>query len=59
MAEFFNLRRARKAKTREEAGKNAVANRLKFGTSKTSRTAKAAEKARADQRVDSHKIEKD
>ena len=59
MGDILNLRRARKATARDEAGKDAAKNRLKYGTSKASRTASAAEKARADQSIDSHKIEKE
>jgi len=59
MADIVNLRRARKARTRGEAEKNAAANRLKYGTPKASRNASRAEKARTDRAVDLHKIEKD
>ena len=58
MADLVNLRRARKAKLREADEKDAAANRMKYGASKASRDASAAEKARADHSVDSHKIEK-
>ncbi|HEX4158108.1 MAG TPA: DUF4169 family protein [Rhizomicrobium sp.] len=59
MGTVVNLRRAKKAKARDQAGKDAAANRLKHGTPKASRAAAAAEKARAGRAVDSHKIEND
>lgn len=59
MGDVVNLRRARKAKARNRGEKDAAANRIKHGTPKTSRTASAAEKARADRAIDSHKLEND
>jgi hypothetical protein len=59
MADIVNLRRAKKAKARDLAEKDAAANRAKFGTAKSTRLASTAEKTRADRAIDSHKIEKD
>jgi hypothetical protein len=59
MGKVVNLRRARKAKVRDQTEKDAAANRLKHGTPKTSRAATAAENGRAARAADSHKIEND
>jgi hypothetical protein len=47
MAELVNLRRARKARDRAEAGKTAEVNRRKFGRSKAERDLAEAEAKRA------------
>lgn len=47
MAEIVNLRRARKAKARGEAEKDAEANRAKFGRTKAERRQGEASSARA------------
>ena len=59
MGDVVNLRRARKAKARDRGEKDAAANRIKYGTPKSSRIASATEKARVDHAIDSHKLEKD
>jgi hypothetical protein len=47
MAELVNLRRARKARERDEATKAADANRRKFGRTKEERTLTEAARERA------------
>jgi len=57
-AEIINLRRARKAKGRAEKEKSAEANRVLHGTPKHLRKLSEAEKAKAEQRLAAHKLEK-
>jgi len=57
MAEIINLNRARKAKARADAGKQAEANRAKFGRTKAEKDAEAAEQARRDALLDGAKRE--
>jgi hypothetical protein len=57
MAELLNLRRARKARDRAEAGKAAEANRRKFGRSKAERARAEAEADRAAREHAGRKIE--
>jgi hypothetical protein len=57
MAEIVNLNRARKAKARVEAGKQAEANRAKFGRTKAAREAEAQDKARREALLDGVKRE--
>jgi hypothetical protein len=52
MAEIVNLRRARKAKAREEAARTAAANRLHYGRTKAERAREAAERARREALLD-------
>lgn len=59
MGDIVNLRQARKAKARDRHEKDAASNRVKYGTSKASRTASAAEKVRGERAIDSHKLEND
>jgi hypothetical protein len=59
MAEIFNLRRARKAKERVDKEKAAQANRVLHGTPKRLRKLSEAEKAKAEQRLAAHRLEKD
>lgn len=47
MAEIVNLRAARKAKARQEAGAKASANAARFGRSKAERAREAQDLARA------------
>lgn len=54
MAEIVNLRRARKAKARDEAAAAGAANRHVFGRSKQERSATAAELGLEARRLDSH-----
>jgi hypothetical protein len=57
MAEIVNLNKARKAKARAEAGKEAETNRAKFGRTRAEREAEAAEQARRDALLDGAKRE--
>ena len=57
MAEIVNLNRARKARAKAEATKQAEANRAQFGRSKAERDAQAADKARRDALLDGAKRE--
>jgi hypothetical protein len=57
MAEIVNLNRARKAKVRAEATKQAEANRAKFGRTRAEREAEAAERARRAALLDGAKRE--
>ena len=57
MGEVINLRLARKAKARTEAGRKAEENRTKFGQAKAIRKQNAAEKKRADKSHEAGKIE--
>ena len=52
MADVINLRRARKAKARDEAAKTAAANRAAFGRTKAERTATDAAEARRERLLD-------
>ena len=58
MADIINLRRARKAKAKDEKGKAAEANRVKHGTPKHLRNLTEARKDKADQALSGHKLEK-
>lgn len=57
MAEIVNLNRARKARAKAEATKQAEANRTRFGRSKAERDAQAADKARRNTLLDGAKRE--
>jgi hypothetical protein len=57
MAEIVNLNRARKARAKAEAGKQAETNRAKFGRSKAEKDRDAAEQARRDALLDGAKRE--
>ena len=59
MAEIVNLRRARKQKAREEAGKQAEQNRISFGRSKAERHLAEAEREKAARHVDGHRLSPD
>ena len=59
MAEIVNLRRARKAKKREDADRQAEANRVAFGRAKDERQLSEKVKALADRRLDGHLLRKD
>ena len=52
MAEIVNLNRARKVKARADAGRQAEANRAKFGRTKAERDREAAEAARRETLLD-------
>ena len=55
MAEIVNLRRARKAKARDEKGKSAEVNRTLYGTPKHLRDLAKAKSAKAAHDLDAHK----
>jgi len=57
MAGIVNLNKARKARAKVEAGKQAEANRAKFGRTKAEKERDAAEQARRDARLDGAKRE--
>jgi hypothetical protein len=59
MAEIVNLRRARKAKARDEKEKAADANRVLHGTPKNMRDLAKAQRAKDDRNVDGHRLKKD
>jgi hypothetical protein len=59
MADLINLRRARKAKEKAEKGKAAEANRVLHGTPKAVRKLSEVQKDKAEQRLSSHRLEKD
>jgi hypothetical protein len=56
MAEIVNLRRARKARARAEAEKQAEANRAAFGRPKAEKRAAKAENARAERAHEAGRI---
>lgn len=58
MAEIVNLRRARKAKARDESAKQADANRAKFGRTKAERLQRDANSARALRDHDGKRLDK-
>ena len=57
MAELINLRRARKAKARDEADRKAAASRLAHGRSKAEKQLAGAEAERVRLRLDGMKRE--
>jgi hypothetical protein len=57
MAEVINLRRARKAKSRADAERQAAANWAKFGQSRSERNRHALERDRTDRSIDGAKRE--
>lgn len=57
MADIVNLRRARKAKTRQLAEGVAEANRLKFGQSKAEKSQRRADEKQASQKLDHHLLD--
>jgi hypothetical protein len=58
MVEIINLRRARKAKARAQAGEQAAANRVAFGRSKAEKEASKAVQSLEAQRLDGHRRER-
>jgi hypothetical protein len=56
MAEIVNLRRARKQRARQVAEKQAEQNRLTFGRSKAERLVTEAERDKAAQALDGHRL---
>lgn len=57
MAEIVNLNKARKARAKSDAGKQAEANRAKFGRTKAEKDREVAEQARRDALLDGAKRE--
>ena len=57
MGEIVNLKRVRKRGEREQAAKQAEANRARFGRSKSERAADAMHGKRADRILDQHRID--
>ena len=56
MAEIVNLRRARKQRSRQDAEKQAEQKRLTFGRSKAERLVTEAERDKAAQALDGHRL---
>ena len=57
MAEIVNLRQVRKARKRDDAVKQADANRARFGRTKAQKLADRAEQARLDRTVDGARLD--
>lgn len=58
VGEIVNLRKVRKAQSRAEAEKTAATNRVLHGETKAQRSARRADKALQDQRLDGHALTK-
>ena len=56
MGDIVNLKRFRKRSEREQAAKDAEANRARFGRSKSERAADAMRARRANELLDQHRI---
>jgi len=59
MADIVNLRRARKARQRDEATREAETNRARFGRTKAEKVRDTLTEARARRALDGHRIEGD
>ncbi len=57
MGEIVNLKRFRKRSEREQAAKDAGANRAKFGRTKSERAAEAMRARRTEEILDQHRID--
>ena len=57
MGEIVNLKRFRKRSEREQAAKDADANRARFGRTKSERAADTARARRAHELLDQHRID--
>jgi hypothetical protein len=57
MGEIVNLKRFRKRSKREQAAKDADANRARFGRTKSERAAEAMRAKRANENLDQHRID--
>jgi hypothetical protein len=57
MGDIVNLKRFRKRSEREQAAKEAEANRARFGRSKSERAADAMRAKRANELLDRHRID--
>ena len=58
-ADIINLRRARKAKTREAREQEAAERRRQFGRTKAEKKTETVERTQAMRSVDAHKLNKD
>ena len=56
MAEIVNLRRARKQRARQDAEKQAQQNRISFGRTKAERSLTDAERDKAAQALEGHRL---
>ncbi len=59
MAEVINLRMARKARKRDDAARQADANRARHGETKAARSLREAEAERAARQLDGNKRDED
>lgn len=59
MGDIVNLRRARKAKARNEREAAAADNRIKFGTPSHLKSLHAASRSKADTALEGHKLDRD
>lgn len=59
MAEIVNLKRARKAKARDEAERKAEANRVKHGVAKSTRKLAEQQKEKSKRDVEAHRLDDD
>jgi hypothetical protein len=57
MGELVNLKRFKKRNAREEAAKQADANRLRFGRTKSERTLDESGASRTEKLLDQHRID--
>ena len=57
MAEIVNLRRFRKAKSRDDARRDAEANAARHGATKAEKQREAAEAEKSKRDLDGHKLE--
>jgi hypothetical protein len=57
MGDVVNLKRFRKRSAREQAAKDAEANRARFGRGKSERDADATRRKRASELLDQHRID--
>lgn len=58
MGEIVNLKRFRKRSEREQAARDAGANRARFGRTKSERAAEAMRAKRSDEHLDQHRIDR-
>jgi hypothetical protein len=59
MAEIVNLRRARKAKARADAGKEADANRTRHGVAKSVRSVEEKRREKTARNLEAKRLDKD
>jgi hypothetical protein len=57
MGDIVNLRRFKKAKSREENARDAEANRRKFGQTKVEKEKQAAQETLEARKLDGHKLD--